>query len=145
MIQLTNKENKLYRNQKVCHICKKQFSTDDKKVRSHCHFTGKYRGAAQDVWNLNYKILKEIPIVFHNGSTYDYHFIIKEPAKEVKEQFQCLGENRKVHNFFSNDNGKKYKIKFIDSFRFMSSSLLSLVDNLSYGLYNDKCIDWNTC
>ena len=40
------------------------------------------------------------------------------------------------------DNGKaiKYELKFIDSFRFMSSSLSSLVDNLSEGLHKDKCI-----
>ena len=52
-----------------------------KKVRDHCYFTGKYRGAAHDVCNLNYKAPKEIPIVFHNGSTYHYHLIIKELAK----------------------------------------------------------------
>ena len=34
--------------------------------------------------------MKEIPIVFHNGSTYDYHFIIKELAKECEGQFECL-------------------------------------------------------
>ena len=41
------------------------------------------------------------------------------------------------------DNGKtiKYKIKFIDSFRFMSSSLSNLVDNLTEGLQNDKYTD----
>ena len=70
MISLTNKENKLYRNQKFCHICKKKFSTDDKNVRDHCHFTGKYRGALHDVCYLNYKAPKEIPIVFYNGSSY---------------------------------------------------------------------------
>ena len=44
----------------------------------HSYRTGKYRGAAHNICNLRYKIPKEIPIVFHNGSTYDYHFIIKE-------------------------------------------------------------------
>ena len=34
-----------------------------------------------------------------------------------------------------------YKIKFIDSFRFMSISLSNLADNLSEGFYNDKCTD----
>ena len=43
MIPLTNKKNKLYRNQKVCYICKEEFKTDDKKVKDHCHFTAKYR------------------------------------------------------------------------------------------------------
>ena len=45
---------------------------------------------------------------------------------------------------FDNSKSVTYKIKFIDSFRFMSSSLSSLVDNLSDGLHNDKCKDFNS-
>ena len=63
------------------------------KVRDHCHYTGKFRGAAHGFCNLIYKIPKEIPIVFHNGSTYDYHFIINKLAKEFDGQLECLGEN----------------------------------------------------
>ena len=82
MIPLTKKEEKKHNKQEDCHICKKGFSADDSnkkyhKVRDHCHYTGKYRGAAHDICNLRYKIPKEIPVVFHNGSTYDYRFIIK--------------------------------------------------------------------
>ena len=84
IIPLTRKEEKKHNKQKVCYICKKGFSTDDgddkkyHKVKHHCHYTGKYKGAAHDIFNSRDKILKEIPIAFHNGSTYDYHFIIKE-------------------------------------------------------------------
>ena len=53
----------------------------------------KYRGAAQSICNLRYNTPEEIPIVFHNGSTYDYHFIIKELAKEFVGKFERLGEN----------------------------------------------------
>ena len=96
---------------------------------------------------------KEIPVIFHNGSTYDYHFIIKELAEEYERQFECLGENTEKYITFSVpikkglDNGKSiaYKIKFIDSFRFMSSSLSSLADNLFKGLHCDKCIDCKSC
>ena len=79
MIPLTIEEKEDYNNQKVCYICKKEFITSDNKhykVRDHCHYTGKYRGAAHNICNLRYKIPKDIPIIFHNGSTYDYHFII---------------------------------------------------------------------
>ena len=148
--------------QKVCHTCKKVFSTDYKnkkyhKVRDHCHYTGEYRDATHDICNLRYKIPKEIPVVFHNGSTYDYHFIIKELAKLFEGEFKCLGENAEKHITFSvpvekeiikkdkdgNDKITKilYKIKFIDSFRFMPTSLSKLVDNLSEGLHNDRYID----
>ena len=87
MIPLTKKGEKKHNKQKVCHICKKIFKTGDgnkkyHKVRDHCHYTGKYRGAAHDICNLIYTIPKEIPVVFRNGSTYDYHFIIKELAAQ---------------------------------------------------------------
>ena len=63
------------------------------KNRDHCHHTGEYRGSAQSIWILEYRVSKNIPVVFHNGSSYDYHFIIKELAEEFKKQFICLGEN----------------------------------------------------
>ena len=50
---------------------------------------------------------KTIPIVFHNGSNYDYHFIIKELAKEFQKQFTCLGENTKKYITFTVPAGKK--------------------------------------
>ena len=55
------------------------------KVRDHCHYSRKYRGSTHNISNLRYKTPKEIPIVFHNGSTYDYHFIIKELVKNLKD------------------------------------------------------------
>ena len=90
MIPLTKKEEKNYNKQKVCYICKKEFNVDDKKhhkVKDHCHYTRKYGGAAHNICNLRYRIPKEIPIVFHNGSTCDYHFIIKELVKEFRWKF----------------------------------------------------------
>ena len=88
----------------------KEFSTDENdenafklyhKFRDHCHYTGKLRGAAHSICNLRYKRPKEIPVVFHNGSTYDYHFIIKQLAKEFDGQFECLGENTEKYITFS--------------------------------------------
>ena len=158
MISLTKEEKKIRLEQKVCYICSKEFSTDDDnkkchKVRDHCHYTGKYREAAHNIFNLKYKIPKEIPVVFHNGSTYDYHFIIKELAEEFERQFECLGEITEKYTTFpvpikkELDNSKSItcKIKFIDSFRFRSSSLSNLVDDLFEGLHCDKCTDYKSC
>ena len=109
-------------------LCEKEFVKSDKKhykVRDHCHYTGKYRGAAHNICNLRYKIPKEIPVLFHNGSTYDYHFIIKELVKEFDGNFECLGETTEKYITFSVPIKKKienkdieitYKIKFIDSY-----------------------------
>ena len=86
MLPLTDDENNYYEEQKECYICDKEFCYNKnkkmefklyKKVRDHCHFIGKFRGAADSIWNLNYKVPDEIPVKFHNGSKYDYHFIIK--------------------------------------------------------------------
>ena len=157
MISLITKEEIYHNRQKVCYICKKEFDNNDKKqqkVRDHCHYTGKYTGAAHNICNLRYKVPKEIPAVFHNGSIYDYHFIIKELVKEFKGNFESLGENTEKYIIFSVPIKKKienkdleitYKIKFIDSYRFMSSSLSKLVDNLSEGIHNNKCLDCNSC
>ena len=110
------------------------------KVREHCfHYTGKVRGTAHSICNSNYRVPQEIPVKIHNGSTYDYHFLIKELAEGFKGQFECLGENTEKYITSSipikkeHDNGKTitYKIKFIDSCRFMQSKLSDLVENLT--------------
>ena len=60
MVPLTHEENKSYKKQKVCYICKKGFSTDADnkryhKVRDHFHYTWKNRAAAHNICNLRYK------------------------------------------------------------------------------------------
>ena len=102
MIPLTDEEKETHENQKIRYICEQEFCMDEnnkkefklnQKVRDHCHYTGRYRGPTHSICNLRYKIPKEIPVVFHNGSTYDYHFIIKKLAKIFEGNFDCLGEN----------------------------------------------------
>ena len=72
-----------------------------RKVRDHCHYTGEYRGTVHTICNLKYSVPKKIPIVFRNGSNYDYNFIIKELAEEFKKQFSCLGENTEKYITFT--------------------------------------------
>ena len=157
-----NKKNqkKSYENAKICYICKENFENNylkDKKyrkIRDHCHI-GEYRGAAHSICNLKYIAPKKVPIVFHNGSKYDYHFIIKELPEEFKKQFPCLRENTQKYIAFTVPIEKEvtridknegeitknisYILQFIDSARFMASSLWNLVNNLSKGLYRIKC------
>ena len=163
VIPLTKKEESNYSRETNCHICKKGFINyeddyDKKyyKVKDYCYYTGKYKGVAHSNCDLKYKVQKEIPIVFHNSSTYDYHFIVKELAKEFDGNFECLGENTEKYIKFSVPIKKEirnkdkiieitYKIKFIDSYRFMSTSLSKLVDNLSEGLHNNRRVDCESC
>ena len=97
MIPLTKEEEDNYNKENICYISKKEFND---KVRDHCHFTGKYRGAAHNTCNLRYKTPKNIPVIFHNGSTYDYHFIIKVLACKFDVNFECLGENTEKYITF---------------------------------------------
>ena len=142
-IILTNEEKESYENQKVCYICEKEFCTDknnekDFKLKKKLKIIVIIQENLEEPF-IRYKIPKEIPVVFHNRSTYDYHFIIKQLVKEFKDNFDCLGENTEKYITFSlpikkeldNDKIIIYKLKFIDSYRFMSALLSSLVDNLS--------------
>ena len=108
-----------------------------RKVKDHCHYTGKFRGAAHSKCNLNYNVPKDIPIIIHNASN-DTHFIINQLVEEFKGELNCIGENMEKYITFSVpikkecSDGKKnaYKLRFIDSFRFMSTSLSEFVDNV---------------
>ena len=156
-----NEKQESYENAKICYICKEKLENKylkDKKyhkVRDHFHYTGEYRSAAHSIYNLKYTVPKKISIVFHNGSNYDYHFIIKELAEEFKKQFTCLGENTEKYITFTvpiekevtriDKNGEEitkdisYILQFIDCARFMASSLSNLVNNLSDAIHWIKC------
>ena len=103
---VTVNELKSLQDAKAYHICRKRilkkFTIDKNywKVRDHCHFKGKYRGAAHSIYNSKFNVHNEISIVFHNGSNYDYDFVIKELANEFEGQFECLGENTENYKTF---------------------------------------------
>ena len=88
-------------------MCEKGFFRSEKdkfkhiKVRDHCHYSGRFRGAAHSICNLRYNVPKKIPVIIHNRSTYDDHFIINQLPEEFEGQFKCLEENIKKYNFFS--------------------------------------------
>ena len=128
-----------------CCICFKSFRERNQKVRDHCHYSGKYRGAAHSLCNLQYKIPTYIPVVFHNLTGYDAHMFIKELAKHGSKM-GVIAKNIKDYISFSvnvevdkyiNKNGeersKEITLRFIDSIKFMRSSLDSQVNNLARG------------
>ena len=108
-IPLTDEESKSYEKQKVCYLCKKKITDENdkkafklyNKVKDHCHYTEKFRGAADHIFNLRYKTPKETPVVLYNVSTYDYRFLIEELAKELKGQLNCFRENTGKYITFS--------------------------------------------
>ena len=121
------------------------------KVLDHCHLTGKYRGAAHNECNLNYKIPKFFPVIFHNLSGYDAHLFIKNLGV-TKGNINCIPNNEEKYisftkqilvDTFTNKEGKlvevRRDIRFIDSFKFMASSLDNLSSNLT------KCGKCDVC
>ena len=128
-----------------CHICFKPFKEGNRKVRDHCHYSGIYRRVGHSLCNLQYKIPSYIPVVFHNLSGYNAHMFIKELAKcgssmgviaKIKEDYISFSVSVEVNKYI-NKNGeersKEIDLRFIDSLKFMSSSLDSLVNNLARG------------
>ena len=105
IIPLTQEEINRYNEREICNICKEKFCVDKndknyinrKKVKDHCHNTGKFRGPAHSICNLKYKVPKEIPIIIHNA-TYDTHFIINQLAIEFKGELNCIGDNMEKWN-----------------------------------------------
>jgi len=131
---LTEKEKTNFEKARECWICKNPFEDGEKKVRDHCHYSGKFRRAAHDKCNLLFRKPKHVPVIFHNLSGYDSHLFVKNLGK-TRGQIDCIPNNEEKYISFSksvNDENKKlnYKIRFIDSFKFMSSSLDKLVNNL---------------
>ena len=111
-------------------------------MRDHFHLSGKFRGAPHEVCNLKYKVPKFIPVVFHNLSGYDSHLFIKTLGnsevdissipKNEENYISCT--KQVIVDKFVNKEGKEVSVKreliFIDSLRFMASSLDKLSSNL---------------
>ena len=141
------KEKEQYEKETKCCICKGELNND--KVRDHCHFTGRYRGAAHNSCNLEYRKPNFTPVVFHNLSGYDSHLFIKNlgftagntnciPNNE--ERYISFTKNIEVGSYINSKgetNPKYHKIRFIDSFKFMSESLDELVKNLPEDAFNN--------
>jgi len=131
MTPMTDHEKHQHNLATTCYLCRSTFTLDNAKVRDHDHLTGAYRGAACNSCNLNYKIPFFIPVVLHNLSGYDSHFIIPELGRDDGE-IDVLATTMEKFISFSKKIGK-IKLRFVDSFRFMPSSLMKLTENLRIG------------
>ena len=118
-----------------CWICLKDFEEGGVRVRDHCHFTGKYRGAAHQKCNALFKKPKFVSVFFHNMSGYDADLFVKNLNSMGEGTIDCILNTEEKYIRFSksiqDEEGKlKYELCFLDSFKFMDSSLDKLVNNL---------------
>lgn len=139
----TEDDESRFQAAKECHICGGAYTENDKTdankqpVRDHSHITGEYRGSAHSICNLQYQEAKFVPVVFHNLSHYDAHFIVKKLALNIEGPVSIIPLNNEIYISFTKvlpNNVTKFekyiKFRFIDSFRFLPSSLDYLVSLL---------------
>ena len=140
-LKLTKEEQISFTKAETCHICSKELLND--KVRDHCHFIGQYRGAAHNSCNLQCRKLLILPVIFHNLQGYDAHLFIKQlsglPGElncipSTEEKYISFSKKIKVDEYRSKRTGEmvslNFEIRFIDSFKFLQTSLANLVGNL---------------
>ena len=137
----TDKDKEQFNQASNCWICKKLLNLQD-RVRDHCHFTGRYRGAAHNKCNLKYKKPNNISVFFHNLAGYDSHLFIKKLGT-TEGDIDCIPNNEEKYITFSKTiktgeyidkkgetKNKFFKIVFKDSMKFLLSSVEALVNNL---------------
>ena len=104
-------------NSTHCRICNEELGKD--KVRDHCHLSGKFRGAANEVCHRKYKVPKLFPVVFHNLSVYDSHLFIKTLGNSEGD-ISCIPNNEENYISFTkqvfvdkfvNKEGKEVNVK----------------------------------
>ena len=143
------KEKERFEKETKCWMCNEEFNDEDVKVRGHCHFTGRYRGAVLNSCNLKYRKPNFTPVAFHNLSGYDSHLFIKNLGFSASN-IDCIPNNEERYISFTKKiqvgsyTSKKgeikplhHQIRFIDSFKLMATSLDSLVNNLPKDAFNN--------
>ena len=151
-IKWTKKDKRAYKASTYCHICEGELLND--KVADHCHLTGKFRGAAHNKCNLEYQIPKFFPVLFHNLVGYDAHLFVKNLGV-TEGKINCIPKNEENYISFTKeievdtftkeievDNktktiSVKRELRFIDSFKFMVTSLDSIANNLPDNMFNN--------
>ena len=121
---MTNEDEEIYNNSHICYICKQELNMD--KVRDHCHVTGKFRGAAHNKCNINLRLPRKLPIIFHNLQGHDGHIIFKE----LNNFNVDIALNPKGIDKYMSIIVNRH-ITFIDSLHFYNGSLDTLTSNLN--------------
>ncbi len=127
---LTAEQIDQFNSSTKCHICELEFYQDDIKVRDHCHLTGIFRGAAHNSCNLQFQSPNFLPVFMHNSSSYDIHFICQHLNIDNND-ITVIPSTEEKYISLSKKVCPKFEIRYVDTFRFMSSSLDSLAKNLT--------------
>ena len=121
----------IYNLSTSCHICKKEIKDDQIAVRDHCHKTGNFRGKAHQGCNLNYKNKFDIPLFAHNSVHYDQQYLIKDIVNALPGKTHVISQTMETYlAVYKNIEDSRIRYVFLDSFKFLNSSLDNLVSLL---------------
>jgi hypothetical protein len=128
MLPLTEEEEGAYMKAKKCKLCKTEYDKENKKFLHHDHLNGKYIVPSCNTCNLKLITPQSFPVFIHNLAAYGVHLLIKELAY-VNKQIYLIPNNEEKYISFSKKTNR-FKIRFLDSFKSMSSVLDHLSENL---------------
>lgn len=127
----SDEERASFEKAEYCYLCANLLIGD--KVRDHCHFTGKYRGACHSYCNIQFKIPSFIPVFFHNLSGYDCHLFIRE-LSSFPGEIKVIPKNKENYisftKFIQFSTNNFIAVRFVDSFKFLGTSIEQLAKNL---------------
>ena len=154
---LSHIEERAFARATRCAKCKAAFTCEGKrrKVRDHCHITGRFRGALCHVCNSRLRLSRRmLPVFFHNFKGYDSHLICKQAIGEMPdwhlsvipvthEKYMSLSVRVRVGEYVDRQGVRKsrfFRIVFLDSFQFLSSSLDALSATLADLPFTEACM-----
>ncbi|XP_075210257.1 uncharacterized protein LOC142317586 [Lycorma delicatula] len=129
IMEFTDRDRLVFESVVRCQMCDVRFSSQIRPVRDHCHITGRYRAALCNKCNLQRSNKTFIPVFIHNSSNYDSHFIVRELGYDEK-RISVIPNSTEKYISFSKRISDRISIRFVDTFRFMASSLDYLVKTL---------------
>ncbi|XP_046665974.1 uncharacterized protein LOC124357906 [Homalodisca vitripennis] len=143
MLPLTQEEKERVKSTTHCECCNSEFTeTFNQPCKDHCHLSGRFRSVLCYACNLKRQNQKFLPVVIHGSSNYDSHFIIKNLGCDERK-VEVIPNSKEKYISFVKHTESGIKLRFVDSFRFMGSSLSSLVQNLSLDQFNHTKMFFN--
>ncbi|XP_041350453.1 uncharacterized protein LOC121369418 [Gigantopelta aegis] len=122
-VRLTQWDKQLIDCTTVCYLCGDEIEHD--RHIDHDHLTGEFRGVCHSYCNVNYQECKFVPVVCHNASRYDNHLILQAAELFAGSQLKCIPHNSEHFLMFEIDG-----LRFLDSYKFLNTSLQTLATNL---------------
>jgi len=128
-ITMSKEEKQLHTVSTHCNLCKTEFTSRNIKVADHHHLSGRFRQSICNTCNLKLQMPKFVPCFFHNLSNYDAHFIVRQLGLDSKE-ITVIPNSEEKYISFSKYINNNFTLRFVDTYKFMASSLSKLASNL---------------